>query len=180
MMSLRSHGLSMPSTGTAKPSRCRELGSTTRTGIDPNIGATALAQYAMDLHRVSARTKNQGARRVDQSFSATSSARSGATDTIERPWAPSAVCADLPDEPYAPHAQTAAPAHREEPRPPPEPSPARQPGRGVPDRRFRSPTTADSGRRRPSAGGAPPPRLRTHRSWNVTSSLSRPEVCAIR
>ena len=40
---------------------CRELGGTTRTGIDPNIGATALAQCRNGRARVSARTKNQGA-----------------------------------------------------------------------------------------------------------------------
>ena len=40
---------------------CRELGGTTRTGIDPNIGATALAQRRNGCTRVSARTKNQGA-----------------------------------------------------------------------------------------------------------------------
>ena len=40
---------------------CRELGGTTRTGIDPNIGATALAQCRNGRARVSTRTKNQGA-----------------------------------------------------------------------------------------------------------------------
>ena len=40
---------------------CRELGGTTRTGIDPNIGATALAQRRNGRARVSTRTKNQGA-----------------------------------------------------------------------------------------------------------------------
>ena len=40
---------------------CREFGGTTRTGIDPNIGATAFAQRRNGRTRVSARTKNQGA-----------------------------------------------------------------------------------------------------------------------
>ena len=40
---------------------CREFGGTTRTGIDPNIGATALTQSRNGRARVSTRTKNQGA-----------------------------------------------------------------------------------------------------------------------
>ena len=37
---------------------CRELGGTTRTGVDPNIGATALAQRRNGCTRISTRTKN--------------------------------------------------------------------------------------------------------------------------
>ena len=36
----------------------RELGGATRTGIDPNIGATALAQSRNGCTRISTRTKN--------------------------------------------------------------------------------------------------------------------------
>ena len=39
----------------------RELGGTSRTGIDPNIGATALTQSRNGRTRVRTRTKNQGA-----------------------------------------------------------------------------------------------------------------------
>ena len=40
---------------------CRELGGAARTGIHPNIGATALTQSRNGRARISTRTENQGA-----------------------------------------------------------------------------------------------------------------------